>query len=227
VNIPILFEDEFIVVVDKPPFVVVNRAESVKEETIQEWAEKKFEIRNSKFEIEKESDFWKRGGVVHRIDKETSGVLILAKNEEAFDNLQRQFKAREVKKKYTGLVPWNREQFGVIAGGREAVTHFKLLMNFKSDGGSAYSLVWAFPKTGRTHQIRVHMKYMGYPLVSDKLYGGRKTYKEDIKFCPRLFLHASYIEFRHPVKEEMMKVESKLPADLEDALGKLVRMVES
>ena len=115
----------------------------------------------------------------------------------------------------------------MIAGGREAVTHFKLLMNFKSDGGSAYSLVWAFPKTGRTHQIRVHMKYMGYPLVSDKLYGGRKTYKEDIKFCPRLFLHASYIEFRHPVKEEMMKVESKLPADLEDALGKLVRMVES
>src|SRR5436189_4659666 len=102
-NIPILYEDNDLLVVDKPAGITVNRAETTKHEvTVQDWAEEKFKKENVEFKAE-QGDFFNRGGVVHRLDKETSGVLLLAKTPQAFFELQRQFKEREVKKVYTAL----------------------------------------------------------------------------------------------------------------------------
>jgi 23S rRNA pseudouridine1911/1915/1917 synthase len=245
-EIPIVYEDECLLVVDKPSGIVINRAESVKEETIQDWAEKKYQISNipglaaraGKYQKEENSDFYKRAGIVHRLDKETSGLLLIAKNPRAFSHLQAQFKERLVEKKYQALVhgivvpekgeikasvgrlAWNRERFGVIAGGREAVTSYIVLSTFKTKFGN-FSLLEVTPHTGRTHQIRIHLKYLGFPVVSDSFYAGRKTARGDKLFCPRLFLHAISLKFRHPETGEYLIVESKLPEDLKKVLESL------
>jgi len=246
-EIPIVYEDDDLLVIDKPSGLVVNRAESVKEETVTDWAEKRIKnyafapssgrgelgIKNNEAE-----DFYNRAGIVHRLDKETSGLLLIAKNPQAFSNLQAQFRERLVEKKYQALVhgivvpekgeikasvgrlAWNRERFGVIAGGREAVTSYIVLSTFKTRLGN-FSLLEVTPHTGRTHQIRIHLKYLGFPVVSDSFYAGRKTARGDRSFCPRLFLHAISLKFRHPEAGEYLIVESKLPEDLEKVLGSL------
>lgn len=235
-HIPIIFEDEYLLVTDKPAGVVVNRADTVAAETLQDWAEEKLQITNYKLQIGEKNDFINRAGIVHRLDKETSGLIIIAKTPEAFSSLQLQFKERKVTKKYIALVhgkvvapqgeikasvgrlPWNRERFGVLAGGREAVTSYKLLKSLKSSHGEPLSLLEVTPHTGRTHQIRIHLKYLGHPIVSDRFYAGRKTGREDIKFCPRLFLHAAYIKFMHPKTLKVLEFETDLSADLQKVL---------
>ncbi len=237
-KIPIIFEDNYLLVIDKPAGLVVNKAESVKEETLQEWAEKKFKVQSSEFKVDKNGDFYKRAGIVHRLDKETSGLLIIAKTPGSFEFLQAQFKDRTVAKKYitlahgklpregeinatVGRLPWNRERFGVLLGGREAVTFFRLLKLYKSQGDEYFSLLEVTPQTGRTHQIRIHLKYIGHPVVSDAFYGGRKVYRRDKQFCPRLFLHATYLKIRHPKSNEWLEFRDHLPKDLEEVLLKL------
>jgi 23S rRNA pseudouridine1911/1915/1917 synthase len=233
----ILFEDDQVLAIDKPAGLIVNRANSVKDITVQDWLEKTKKIGNGE-----DSDFGKRNGIVHRIDKETSGVLLVGKTEEAFEELQRQFKAREVEKTYCALVhgsfdlgsgiikapigrlPWNRERFGILAGGRESETIYKVIKPFTKQNKKQidkFSLVEFYPKTGRTHQIRVHAKYINHPLVSDSFYAGRKTSRRDREWCQRLFLHAKEIVFTHPVSKERIKVTSKLSEDLEQALSTL------
>jgi len=142
----IIFEDQDLLVLEKPSGMIVNRSDTTKgEKTVQEWVETKFKIQNSKFKIDKELDFYKRAGIVHRLDKETSGILLVAKNPESFINLQAQFKERKVQKTYialthgkiepeigeinvsVGRLPWNRKRFGVLSEGREAVTKYKVL----------------------------------------------------------------------------------------------------
>lgn len=195
----IIFEDEFILVIDKPSGLTVNQNET--------WVGDKF--------------------VVHRLDKDTSGLLIMAKTPEALEKLQLQFKNREVVKKYLALVhgqvtpsegtinapiernPFNRKHFGVFPGGRESITNYKLLKSLKS-----LTLLEVAPHTGRTHQIRVHLKYLGYPIVSDPVYGGRKNLQADLKFCPRLFLHAAYLKIKHPETGEVLEFNSPLPTEL-------------
>ena len=185
----ILFEDDFIVAITKPPGVVVNRAESVKGETVQEWAEKKYPIYTIQSPLS--NDFISRAGIVHRIDKETSGILLIAKTPEAFTELQRQFKERFIKKIYLAIVhgelkpeegeirapvgrlPWNREHFGIVPGGKEAVTTYKVMKNVevsRKNTTEKLTLVELHPETGRTHQIRVHMKYINHPILGDYLY---------------------------------------------------------
>jgi len=182
-----------------------------------------------------------RSGIVHRLDKETSGILLVAKTREAFANLQAQFKERKVQKSYIALVhgrpklgegkvvapvgrlPWRRDRFGIVPGGRESTTAYKLMATYKK-GESEYSLVEAYPKTGRTHQIRVHFKYLGHPVVADEFYAGRKTARGDRLWCPRLFLHAAEIEFGHPVSGERVSFGSPLPGDLTKALSSLTRV---
>lgn len=228
----ILYEDEYLLVIDKPSGMVVNRAESVKGETVQEWIEKKRKVQSAKCKAGEESDFYKRNGVVHRIDKETSGVLLIAKDPETFAKLQAQFKNREVEKTYTSLchglfkekegvvnapvgrLPWNRERFGVFPGGRQAETSYKVLKEYEKNS-EEYTLVEWYPKTGRTHQIRVHAKSLGHPIVSDKFYAGRKTARRDRTWCPRLFLHASKISFTHPKTGKRITIEAKLPPELQ------------
>ncbi len=239
-DIKIIYEDSNILVLDKPAGIIVNRSETAKEETVQDWIETKFKIQNSKFKIDESSDFYKRSGIVHRIDKETSGLLLAAKNESSFENLQRQFKERKVKKTYIALVhgkiakgegevripvgrlPWNRKRFGVMAGGRDAVTRYRVISNIKyqiSNSNEDLTLLELYPETGRTHQIRVHLKYLGHPIFGDFLYAGRKTARSDRKVLPRVFLHASKISFSHPITGKHMSFESEFPQELKNLIS--------
>jgi len=255
----IIYEDDSLLVLDKPAGWVVNRSETVKKETLQDWLEKNFQ-----FSILKESrkagifNFQNyRSGIVHRLDKDTSGVLVVAKTPEVFENLQRQFKERKVKKRYLALVhgkvqppqgmirapiarsPFDRKKFGIFLGGREAETKYKTISNFKFSCLSAgflqgweqiskerLSLLEVEPKTGRTHQIRVHLKYLGYPVVADEFYAGRKTLRTDRIWCPRQFLHASTISFFHPQTGKRVEFSSSLPEELKKAL-KYLKKCES
>lgn len=232
-EVKIISEEKDFLMVEKPAGVVVNRARTVKGATIQDWAEKK--LKGEGVDLGGESDFGRRAGIVHRLDKGTSGLLIIAKNPEAFSNLQAQFKARKVEKKYLALAhgrvvpkegeitlpvgrnPFNREKFGVFPGGREALTKYRTVSQFFVSG-SWFSLLEVFPKTGRTHQIRVHLKALGCPVVSDAKYAGRKTNRADRQWCPRMFLHASSLGFFHPRTEKWLQLESSLPPDLKKGL---------
>ena len=252
-----IFEDGEILVLDKPAGMIVNNSDTtVGERTVQEWVEKYLKILNSKSQILNKSkisnsndqnsfefrdsnfEFTNRAGIVHRLDKETSGILLAAKTKEAFENLQKQFKERKVKKTYIALVhgkieskegkinvpvgrlPWNRKRFGVMAEGREAVTRYKILRycDIKILRGEKLTLLELYPETGRTHQIRVHLKYFDHPIFADPLYAGRKTARNDRKLLSRIFLHAAKISFSHPKSHEAMSFESPLPKELEQFL---------
>lgn len=243
-KIQILYEDNDIILVDKPSGFTVNKAETTAgQETVQDWAEEKLKTEDLKLKTNEGSDFYSRGGVVHRLDKETSGILIIAKTPQAFENLQGQFKERMVEKTYIALVhglvapsegeisipvgrlPWNRKRFGVVAGGRESVTHYKTISNMKYEISKVHydplTLLELYPKTGRTHQIRVHLKHLGHPIFADELYSGRKQARSDRKVLPRMFLHAAKISFTHPTSGERVTFESKLPEELDRFLATL------
>ncbi len=243
-NPKIIYEDDQILVIDKPSGMTVNKSETTKNEvTIQDWIEQKLRTHppagGLEPKVNTESDFYKRAGIVHRLDKETSGLLLIAKTEESFENLQKQFKERKVKKTYLALVhgkineeegeisipigrlPWNRTRFGILAEGREARTKYKVLcIKYLVSNGKKepFTFLKLYPETGRTHQIRVHLKYMNHPVFADPLYAGRKTAKRDRKILPRLFLHAAKIEFCHPHSNKQVALESPLPSDLENIL---------
>lgn len=215
-DIPVLFEDDSMLVINKPPGTVVNRAESVKGETLQDWIERTYHIY-----IEN------RAGIVHRIDKETSGILLIAKTPEVFAVLQRQFKERFIHKTYlaiihgklvpdtgeinapVGRLPWNRERFGIVPGGKEAITGYKIQKYIQD-----LSVVELYPESGRTHQIRVHLKYINHPIVGDYLYAGRKTARADREWAPRVMLHAWKLQCRHPVTGELLAFEAPIPDDM-------------
>lgn len=238
-KISILFENDDLLVIDKPFGLVVNNADTVTGETVQDWMKKNYEFRIMNYELNK--DFYDRNGIVHRLDKETSGCLIIAKNPESFIALQSFFKDRLVKKTYLALVhgivvskqgsinvpiarlPWNRERFGVVPGGKEALTEFEVEKYYTdSTKAKKFTLLQLFPKTGRTHQIRVHLKYLGYPIVGDYLYAGRKQQASDRKWCSRVFLHAQKIVFPYPKNsDKTISVESPLPEDLNSILNQL------
>lgn len=223
----IIYEDDELFVIDKPAGWIVNEASTTKNQPVlQTW------LRQFDYPLANDTD--SRHGIVHRLDKETSGVMIVAKTKDSFEKLQAEFKNREVQKTYTALVhgpiteegkvevpvgrlPWRRDRFGIVAGGRHSLTEYKPVKFYKGDRGG-YSLVEFFPKTGRTHQIRIHCKYIGHAIVADEFYAGRKTARNDRKWCPRLFLHASNIKFIHPVSGEFVEFSVPLPDDLKNVL---------
>jgi len=228
----IVFEDDSILVLNKPTGWVVNDAETVKHNmVVQRWLSEHYD-----FETIHDREY--RCGIVHRLDKETSGILLIAKTKDAFHELQRQFKERIVEKTYVALVhgevrplegkieaevgrlPWRRDRFGVLPGGRDSLTYYKVIASYILQNTS-YSLVEFYPKTGRTHQFRIHAKYIGHPIVGDEFYAGRKTARKDRKWCPRLFLHAKGIRFLHPGTKKEMEFESQLPDDLQSVLNQL------
>lgn len=259
-----IYEDDDLLVLDKPAGLVVDLAETVKGETLIDWLRSYYDT--SMYPSE---DIPERMGLVHRLDKDTSGIILVAKTKEALKNLQKQFKERQVKKEYLALVhglvleggrvkgevgrnPKNREKFTVLLGGsprsaggagKEAETEYEPIqrLQFTDDrlqeifAGfnkiqfrklstvhyNLYTLLRCKPRTGRTHQIRVHLKYIGHPIVSDDKYGGRKTVRLDKRWCPRMFLHAARIGFKHPVSGEWMELESELPEDLSRTLAYL------
>lgn len=244
-----MYEDNDLLVIDKPPGIVVNRAESVKGETVQDWAEGKLSAVSYQQTAENK-DFFDRAGIVHRIDKETSGILLIAKTPKAFYELQRQFKERIVKKIYlafvhgklappegeikapVGRLPWQRERFGIVPGGKEAVTRYHVIASPASSGVNSVkqsvgdrhvphggtrddiSVVELYPETGRTHQIRVHLKYINHPIVGDYLYAGRKTSRSDRKWAGRVMLHAWKIVFIHPTSGSPLAIEAPMPDDM-------------
>lgn len=242
IDLPILFEDSWLLVVDKPPGIVVNRAESVHGETVQDWALLRLGFGGQAVSAD-ESDFYSRAGIVHRIDKETSGCLIIAKDPHTFVDLQRQFKERSIQKTYLAIVhgrmspdrgeirapvgrlPWNRERFGVLPGGKDAVTNYVVKQSWMTSAApktrEELSLVELHPETGRTHQIRVHLKYINHPIVGDFQYAGRKTSRADRLWAIRVLLHAWKIVFTHPDKEAATRlpagrlaIEAPIPDDM-------------
>ena len=169
-----------------------------------------------------------RPGIVHRLDRDTSGVILVAKDDAAHNALARQLKDRQVEKVYVALVegtpsppegvidapiardPRRRERMAIVEGGRDAVTAYRVVERF-----TGASLVEARPKTGRTHQIRVHLAAIGHPIVGDRLYGRASP------LVGRQFLHARQITFKHPATDEMMTIDAPLSPDLAECLARL------
>lgn len=245
--IEIIFEDNDLFVINKPAGLVVNRAETVKGGTVQDWVQEWRKRGGDVILNDEKTDFYQRNGIIHRLDKDTSGLLIIAKNTKAFSELQRQFKEREIEKRYLALVhgdvkseigkieapvtrnPFNRKKFGVFLGGRPSVTEYRVLNRFEVKGlkdKEIVNLVDVCPKTGRTHQIRVHFKYINHPLVSDEIYTGRKQLKKDLQWCPRLFLHAYYLKFKQPKTGKELVLKIDLPDDLNRVLKTLEGKME-
>ena len=246
-KIKILYEDANIIAIDKPSGISVHPAveqahygaspsgkkNKAKQEFITDWVLENYprmknvgesmflEQKGKKIEI-------KRPGVVHRLDRDTSGVMLLARNQKAYEFLKNQFQAREVKKIYNAIVNgWLKDERGVIhkpigrspsdfrkysasrgARGemREAITRYKVLKRWGT-GLRKFTYLELFPKTGRTHQIRVHMKAIDHPIVCDSLYNPKGPCPKDIK---RMGLHATSIEFKD-LKGKIVKIGSPLP----------------
>ncbi|MCT2538039.1 RluA family pseudouridine synthase [Aquibacillus koreensis] len=174
-----------------------------------------------------------RPGIVHRIDMDTSGLLMVAKNDKAHVSLVDQLKEKTVKRSYEAIVhgtishevgtidaplgrdPKDRQKMAVVDGGKHAVTHFEVIKRFEND----FTHVKCVLETGRTHQIRVHMQYIGFPLVGDPKYGPRKTLEFDGQA-----LHATVLGFEHPTTGEWMEFEVAPPEDFENLLEKLEKM---
>src|SRR3989344_63427 len=250
----ILYEDDDVIVIDKPAGLVVHPDGRTEEPSVSEWFANKFpEAKNVGEPIKLASGVVvERPGVVHRIDRETSGVLLLAKTEAGHKLLKEQFQKREIEKIYhlfiygnlkddrgtielpigrsiSNFRKWSAQprhriggQDGVRGEKREAVTHFQVLKragdhpSHKASGGQSksYTFVEAKPKTGRTHQIRVHFKALHHPLVCDKLYAPNKPCLLDFN---RLALHARAITFK-TVGGKKVTIEAPYPDDFVRAM---------
>lgn len=222
----IIFEDKDFVIVDKPAGISVHPSPTDTKDTLVSFLLAHCRNLSGIGGV-------MRPGIVHRLDKDTSGILVVAKNDRAHINLSAQFAGRKVKKEYIALVKGllpvragaieapisrsmhDRKKMAVSArmGSREALTEFRVIKTF----GAAASLVSVFPKTGRTHQIRVHFASIGHPVLGDKTYG-----KDDFGL-KRQFLHAAKLEFLHPSSGKRVKFFSKIPEDLDTVLKSLAK----
>ncbi|WP_040211905.1 RluA family pseudouridine synthase [Clostridium polynesiense] len=224
-NIPldILYEDSDVIVINKPQGMVVHPAPGNKDNTL---------VNALLYHCKDLSGIngIMSPGIVHRIDKDTSGVLVVARNDKALGLLAEQFKNHSMTREYLALVegriqkdegtidaplgrnPKDRLKFAVVKEGKKAITHYKVAERFNS-----YTLVSCRLETGRTHQIRVHMAYIGHPLVGDPLYG----YKKQKFSAEGQLLHARLLGFIHPIKNVYMEFASPIPDYFIDILNKL------
>lgn len=222
-NIPldIVYEDDDVIVVNKPQGMVVHPAPGHPDHTLVNALlyHSPLSTINGEF----------RPGIVHRIDKDTSGLLMVAKNDMAHRSLAAQLKAKTNEREYVALVhgvikedqgtidaplgrsPKDRKKQAVVADGRHAVTRFKVLKRYQH-----YTLVSCRLETGRTHQIRVHMKYIGHPLAGDPFYGPRKTLPGNGQY-----LHARLLGFKHPRTGKQLTFTAPLPSYFQKMLDKL------
>jgi len=223
IPLDIVYEDDVLIVINKPAGMVVHPAYGHTTGTL----------------VNALLAYWpaiaavggiERAGIVHRLDKDTSGLILVAKDEETREALQREFKRRRVSKKYLALVEdhvlpregiidapigrdkRDRKKMAVVRGGREAKTAYRVVKYF-----AEHTLLEAFPHTGRTHQVRVHLAWLGYPIVGDAVYG----YRRQRLLRDRHFLHAAGIRFIHPSTGEGMKFEVPLPDELEQVVVRL------
>jgi 23S rRNA pseudouridine1911/1915/1917 synthase len=227
----VIYEDADLVVVNKPAGMATHPGAGVKSGTlVNALLHHVGTLSRSGGEL--------RPGIVHRLDRMTSGLVVVAKNDQAHTNLTEQFKAHQVLKTYLALAhgkvredagtirkpvgrdPWHRVR--MRAGGlraRPAQTTYRVIRRF-----SAFTLLEVVPRTGRTHQIRVHLASLGHPVVGDTLYGAPSRITvggREQKTLERNFLHAARLEFRHPRSGAPLSFQAPLPADLEEFLGRL------
>jgi 23S rRNA pseudouridine1911/1915/1917 synthase len=228
IPLSVVYEDDDLLVVDKPPGMTVHPAPGHPRHTLVN------AIVAHCPELAEERGT-ERPGIVHRLDRDTSGLLVVAKSERVRADLVRQFKGRSVAKGYLALVhgrlepaetaieapigrdPRRRKRMAVVEGGREARTAYRVMRYYDE-----YSLVKVTPFTGRTHQIRVHLASVGHPVVGDATYGrkaGRAKRRRPL--VGRQFLHAYWLGFRHPRDGRYLEFESPLPPDLVAALRRL------
>jgi len=239
-DLDIVYEDDFLLIINKPAGLTVHPGVGNYSGTLSNGLA---HYLGSEIIHDQRHPF-----LVHRIDKNTSGLLVVAKDEESTRKLSKQFREHTVTRKYNALV-WGsfEEDSGTIEGnitrsnqnrktftvtneedvGKHAITHYKVLKDF-----NYVSLVECQLETGRTHQIRVHMKYLGHPLFSDEVYGGSRIrkgvvfskYKQFVENCfnimPRQALHAKTLGFDHPDTGERMHFDSELPDDLQEVLNR-------
>ncbi len=249
-NIPldVVFEDEHLVLINKPAGMIVHPGKGNYGGTL---------AAALQFHFDRLSDVAGqfRPGIVHRLDRDTSGLLVVAKDNQVHQRLSAQFERREVRKEYRAITwgvmqrdsdfiethvrvhPKQREKMIVCEAdgrAREAVTYYEVLERFYD-----FTYLRLFPKTGRTHQLRVHMQHLGHAIVADALYGGRASLARsylspagrsllrelpaaaDDLLISRQALHAHRIEFRHPVSNELLEFEAPLPADFAATLAAL------
>ncbi|MBK7250624.1 MAG: 23S rRNA pseudouridine(1911/1915/1917) synthase RluD [Gammaproteobacteria bacterium] len=229
----VIFEDPALLVIDKPAGLVVHPGAGVRDRTLQ----------NALLAREPALARVPRAGIVHRLDKDTSGLLLVARTPEVHTVLVAQLAARAIGREYlavcSGVMTGGgtidrpigrhlglRTRMAVRAGGREAVTHYRVVQRFR-----AHTLVRVSLGTGRTHQIRVHLAHAGYPVVGDPVYGGRRRLPrgasaplvELLQAFPRQALHAARLTLAHPLDGRALVVESSLPADIQALVAALER----
>ena len=224
IPIEVIYEDSDIIVVNKPKGMVVHPGNGNVDGTLVNAIMAKCEGSLSGIGGEI------RPGIVHRIDKDTSGLLIVAKNDKAHVNLSEQIKEHKVKKTYIALVrgvvkeneatidmpirksKTDRKKMAVCKDGKNAVTHIKVLKRWEH-----YTLLQVNIETGRTHQIRVHLSYIGYPIIGDYTYSNGKNEFGVVGQC----LHAQKLEFKHPTTNKIMELEAPLPEYFQEIIQKL------
>ena len=260
IDLDVLYEDADVLVINKPAGMVVHPGAGVRGGTVAN------AILSYAPEAADAGDDPQRPGIVHRLDKETSGVLLIARNDAALQALQAQFQTRTIEKTYlalcvgdvmppAGLIdkpigrdPGHRQRMAVVASGRSAQTEYTVTQRWKvadADGVAeavlgtlgrvsttgaerkakpmpmAYALVRARPRTGRTHQLRVHLASLGYPIVGDETYGATRRDPLSKKLAPRQLLHASELRFALPSTGAEFRAHAPLPADFLGVLGAL------
>jgi 23S rRNA pseudouridine1911/1915/1917 synthase len=221
-KLDIIYEDQDLVVINKPQGLVVHPASSYHEPTL---------VHGLLHQVDELSSMNGiiRPGIVHRIDKDTSGLLVVAKNDVAHQRLSEDLSKHTIERVYIALVygvikenegtieapiarhPKNRLKMAVLPDGKKAVTHFKVLERF-----DRYTFIECHLETGRTHQIRVHMQFINHPIVGDPIYGPKEVIGDEGQF-----LHAKTLSFMHPTKKEHMTFHAPMPLSFEIMLNKL------
>jgi 23S rRNA pseudouridine1911/1915/1917 synthase len=231
IPLSIIYEDEQLLVINKPAGLIVHPGAGLREHTLV----------NALLHHAPEVQHLPRAGLIHRLDKDTTGLLVIAKTLTAHTNLLRQMQARNIQRSYLALVqghlisggkietfygrhPRNRLKMAVCAQGRQAITHYTIRKHYQY-----FTLLNVQLMTGRTHQIRVHLAYINHPVVGDPLYGGRMRFpphapaelKELFQQFQRQALHACKLSFTHPVSEEILTFAAPLPDDFHTLLHAL------
>lgn len=240
IDLDVVYEDAFLAVINKPAGMVVHPGAGISSGTLANAIAYRFKIQDSEFNVEMKStedhipEIGNRIGIVHRLDKDTSGLIVVAKTQEILEALSEQFRARTVYKSYVALVhgeleqnagtidqpiareKHNRTKMGVRAHGRNAVSLWKVKKRFEK-----FTLLGVEIKTGRTHQIRVHCAFINHPVVGDETYNARRDktvanleIRQAIANLNRFFLHAEKLSFTHPKTKERLNFTAPLPPEL-------------
>lgn len=254
-EIKTIYEDDYILVLDKPYGIVVNRSKTSASNTVQDYLENNFDfIKNFDVDALRDSnaalditnpdfltdedieEFTSRSGISHRLDKDTSGVLLISKDAITFKKIKEQFKSRTVQKEYMAVVlgevkdnkieidapikrnPSSPLKFAVVSDGKPALTLIDKVKVIQKDEFK-FTILKVFPKTGRTHQIRVHLLAMNHPIVGDPIYLTKFNLEMSLRYFSRLMLHSSALTIEHPYLNKVVTYTSELPQEFIDALS--------